>query len=98
MALSTADRSASVPRRLPVGATYVVEGYGGGEGKLRVIARYLVLPDGNRINLRGELSQQASGSAPRAQTARRRSHSKQSSPKRRSARAHEKFSARRGTP
>ena len=30
-----------LPRRLPVGATYVVEGYGGGEGNLRVVARYV---------------------------------------------------------
>jgi hypothetical protein len=29
----------------------VVEGYGGGEGSLRVIARYVLLPDGQRINL-----------------------------------------------
>jgi hypothetical protein len=40
-----------VPRRLPVGAKYVVAGYGGEEGNLRVIARYLVLPDGQRINV-----------------------------------------------
>ena len=36
--------SRRLPRRFPVGATYVVEGYGGEEGNLRVIARYIVLP------------------------------------------------------
>jgi hypothetical protein len=36
--------SSRLPRRFPVGAKYVVEGYGGEEGKLRVIARYVVLP------------------------------------------------------
>ena len=29
----------------------MVEGYGGEEGKLRVIARYVVLPGGQRINV-----------------------------------------------
>jgi hypothetical protein len=40
-----------LPRRFPVGAKYVVEGYGGEEGKLRVIARYVVLSGGQRINV-----------------------------------------------
>ena len=31
--------SGRLPRRFPVGAKYVVEGYGGEEGNLRVIAR-----------------------------------------------------------
>ena len=43
--------SSCLPRRFPVGAKYVVEGYGGEEGKLRVIARYVVLPGGQRINV-----------------------------------------------
>ena len=41
--------SSRLPRRFPVGAKYVVEGYGGEEGKLRVIARYVVLPGGQRV-------------------------------------------------
>jgi hypothetical protein len=36
--------SARLPRRFPVGAKYVVEGYGAEEANLRVIARYVVLP------------------------------------------------------
>ena len=32
-------------------AKYVVEGYGGEEGNLRVTARYVVLPGGQRINV-----------------------------------------------
>jgi hypothetical protein len=83
-----------VPRRLPVGAKYVVEGYGGGEGNLRVIARYLLLPDGHRINVAADLSRPA---APRALAFRRRSNSKRSEAKGRSGRAREKFSAGRGT-
>ena len=56
MGMSLQHSPTRLPRRLPIGARYVVEGYGGGEGKLRVIARYLLLPDGNRINVPGELS------------------------------------------
>jgi hypothetical protein len=43
--------SSRLPRRFPVGAKYVVEGYGGEEGNLRVTARYVVLPGGQRINV-----------------------------------------------
>jgi hypothetical protein len=43
--------SSRLPRRYPVGAKYVVEGYGGEKGDLRVIARYVVLPGGRRINI-----------------------------------------------
>jgi hypothetical protein len=42
-----------LPHRFPVGATYVVEGYGGEDGDLRVISRYVVLPGGRRINVPG---------------------------------------------
>ena len=48
-----------LPRRFPVGATYVVEGFGGAEGDLRVIARYVVLPGGRRINVPIDLSNAA---------------------------------------
>src|SRR5215813_10861698 len=41
-----------LPERLPVGATYVVEGSGGEEGNFRVIARYIVLPGGQRLSRR----------------------------------------------
>ena len=44
-------RPSQLPSRFPVGATYVVEGVGGAEGYLRVIARYVVLPGGRRINI-----------------------------------------------
>jgi hypothetical protein len=45
----------SLPRRFPIGARFVVEGYGGDQGALRVIARYVVLPGGRRINVPAEL-------------------------------------------
>ena len=51
MSLPIDRLSSRLPRRFPVGAKYVVEGYGGEEGRLRVIARYVVLPGGQRINV-----------------------------------------------
>jgi hypothetical protein len=57
--------SSRLPRRFPVGARYVVEGYGGEKGNLRVIARYIVLPGGRRINIPADsLSQPASPAGP----------------------------------
>jgi hypothetical protein len=56
--------SSRLPRRFPVGAKYVVEGYGGETGNLRVIARYVVLPGGRRINVPANLSQLASPAGP----------------------------------
>ena len=58
--------SSRLPRRFPVGAKYVVEGSGGEEGNLRVIARYVVLPSGRRINIpAANLSRPASPAGPR---------------------------------
>jgi len=56
----------SLPKIFPVGATYVVEGRGGETGDLRVFSRYVVLPDGQRINLPAD-----SSTAPMAVSARR---------------------------
>jgi hypothetical protein len=64
-----------LPRRFPVGAKYVVEGYGGEKGNLRLIARYVVLPGGQRINVPADLSKPVS---PRALAFRRGSNSKRS--------------------
>jgi hypothetical protein len=78
MGVSVNRSPGQLPRRFPVGATYVIEGYGGEEGKLRVIARYVVLPGGRRINVPADLSTPA---APRALAFRRRANAKQSAPK-----------------
>jgi hypothetical protein len=43
-----ADR---LPDRFPVGTRYVIEGRGGGEGRLRVHLRYLEFPDGRQLTL-----------------------------------------------
>ena len=63
----SADRSSVQPfTAAAVGAKYVVEGYGGEEGNLRVIARYVVLPGGRRINIpAANLSRPASPAGPR---------------------------------
>ena len=94
MGLPTSRTPGRLPQRFPVGATYVVEGYGGEEGNFRVIARYVVLPGGQRINVPADLSSLA---APRALAFRRRANSKQSQPKSRPTRGGKKIAARRGT-
>jgi hypothetical protein len=44
-------RSARLPKRFPVGTRYVVEGRAGGKGLFLVSARYVVLPNGRRLDL-----------------------------------------------
>jgi len=83
-----------LPRRLPIGATYVVEGYGGDQGNLRVIARYVILPGGRRINVPADFSGPA---APRKLARPRRGNSKPVQGKRRAAGTTKKFARRRGT-
>lgn len=51
MHLSASRSPSELPKQFPVGTTYVVEGRGGEAGNLRVFSRYVVLPDGQRINL-----------------------------------------------
>jgi hypothetical protein len=78
MSVSSCHMVSRLPER-PVGATYVVEGFGGEEGNFRVIARYIVLPGGHRINVPADLS---SPLAPRAAAFRRRASTKKNvSPK-----------------
>lgn len=81
-----------LPRRFPVGATYVVEGYGAPEGELRVIARYVVLPSGRRIDVPADLSQPK---APRGLAIRR--NSKPLTAQGRSGPSRKKIAADRGT-
>jgi hypothetical protein len=52
-----------LPDRFPVGTRYVIEGSGGGEGRLRVHARYLEFPDGRQVNLPAELPVDLAGRA-----------------------------------
>jgi hypothetical protein len=54
-----------LPRRLPVGTRYVLEGVPSEEGRLRVISRLLVLPNGEEFDLTHEILEP---------TPRRRSH------------------------
>jgi hypothetical protein len=92
--MSVPTCNSRLPDRLPVGATYVVEGFGGDEGNFRVIARYIVLPDGRRINVPADLSRPP---APRVLALRRRPSSQKSGPKTRAPSRSKKIAARRGT-
>jgi hypothetical protein len=60
MQLSASRKPSRLPKRFPVGTTYVVEGRGGQDGHLRVFSRYLVLPGGRRINLAADFGGPAS--------------------------------------
>ena len=44
-------RTASLPDDFPIGTRYVVEGKSNAKGVLRVCARFVVFPDGRRIDL-----------------------------------------------
>jgi len=49
---SPADQSSRrLPKRFPVGARYVVEGRSDTHDMLRVLSRYVLLPDGRRIDV-----------------------------------------------
>ncbi len=63
-----------LPRRLPVGTRYVLEGVPSEEGRLRVISRLLVLPSGEEIDLTHAVLQP---------TPRRRSHAARGQQRRR---------------
>jgi hypothetical protein len=92
--MSVPTCNSGLPDRLPVGATYVVEGFGGDEGNFRVIARYIVMPGGRRINVPADLSRPA---ASRVLALRRRTNTKTSGPKSRAPSGGKKIAARRGT-
>jgi hypothetical protein len=46
-----------LPSRFPVGTRYVIEGEPNQYGELRVTSRYVVLPDGTKLELRVEGSE-----------------------------------------
>ncbi len=69
-------RQTSLPRRFPIGAKYVVEGFGADENGFRVIARYVVLPGGRRINVPPELPLPASRVLPFRRAAAKSAQSK----------------------
>jgi hypothetical protein len=59
MPLSLRHKFSRLPKRLPVGSTFVIEGRaiaGDGEknGHLQVFSRFIVLPGGHRIELGGD--------------------------------------------
>jgi hypothetical protein len=93
MHLSLSRNASRLPKRFPVGTTYVVEGRGGEDGNLRVFSRYVVLPDGRRINLGAD---SASSAASRARRPRSRQSGAPSGGKIRAAAA-KKISENGGT-
>jgi hypothetical protein len=94
MHLSTDRQPNRLPKKFPVGATYVVEGSGGEDGHLRVFSRYVVLPGGRRINIPADLGQSAS---PLAHVRRNRSERSWKPGKNRSEGGGKKYFAAGGT-
>ena len=45
-----------LPSRFPVGTRYVIEGRGGGQGRLRIHLRYLEFPDGRHVELPADVA------------------------------------------
>jgi hypothetical protein len=81
MRLPASRNRTRLPKRFPVGTTYVVEGHGGEDGHLRIYSRYVVLPSGERINLGGDFARPATPRVDR----RARSRSASRTPKNRAA-------------
>jgi hypothetical protein len=48
-----------LPRRLPVGTRYVLEGVPAESGRMRVISRLVVLPNGQQFDLTRDLGEPA---------------------------------------
>jgi hypothetical protein len=44
-----------IPKRVPVGTKYVIEGKSRGEGQVQVFSRYLVFPDGRCFDLPSDI-------------------------------------------
>jgi hypothetical protein len=61
-----------LPKRLPAGTKYVIEGRGGRDGRLRVHSRYLELPDGRQLELPANLAERVGSRAGRPATRRHR--------------------------
>jgi hypothetical protein len=60
-----------LPRRLPVGTRYVLEGVPAETGRMRVISRLLVLPNGQQFDLTHDIREPAPRRQARRANARR---------------------------
>jgi hypothetical protein len=60
--MSSVDR---LPRRLPVGTRYVVEGVPGDDGELTIVSRTVVLPNGTFLSLPAASHRPAGRKVPR---------------------------------
>jgi hypothetical protein len=58
MNLRAIRQPSQLPKRFPVGTTYIVEGHSGQDGRFRVSSRYVVLPSGARFSLAGDFGGQ----------------------------------------
>jgi hypothetical protein len=71
MGVATNYRLDRLPKHLPAGAVYVIEGRGAEFDRLRVSARYVMLPNGRRIEFPADLPRGASAASARSLVRRR---------------------------
>jgi hypothetical protein len=64
-------QTARIPKRVPVGTKYIIEGKSQGEGQVHVFSRYLVFPDGRCFDLPSDAPPSAMTSRRRRQAAKR---------------------------
>ncbi len=64
-------QTAQIPKRVPVGTKYVIEGKSQGEGRVHVFSRYLVFPDGRCFQLPADQATAAPNSRRRRPAKRR---------------------------
>jgi hypothetical protein len=55
----------SLPARLPAGTRYVIEGRPGKAGKMRIVSRQLILPNGKLLDLQRERADRSARSGRR---------------------------------
>ncbi len=72
MHLSASRKASRLPKRFPVGTTYVVEGRAGENGQLQVFSRFVVLPGGQRINVSADVGNNIGALAPPRSSSRAR--------------------------
>jgi hypothetical protein len=52
-----------LPSRFPVGTRFVVEGQPGKDGRLQIVSRYLVMPNGTEVDLMARRPKRPAGKA-----------------------------------
>jgi hypothetical protein len=66
--------SARLPKRLPLGTRYIVEGQTDAQGQFQIFARYVLFPNGRRLDLPAKRPPMKRSASPRRNDRFRRRH------------------------